>query len=64
MATKRMDESWQRVRHQIEGMWSDVDFDDKEMKRARGSLPRMIDLVHHKTGEPRNNIRQKIMATL
>ncbi len=62
MATPRMNESWARVREQIEAIWSSCEFDDKEMKKARGSLPRMVELIHEKTGEPKAEIIQKITA--
>ena len=62
MATKRMNESWRQVKAQIESIWSEADFDDKEMKKARGDLNKMVNLVHEKTGEPRNQIFHKIAA--
>ena len=62
MATERMNESLDRVREQIEVIWSGVEFGDKEMKKARGDLPTMVELIHEKTGEPRSDIIQKITA--
>lgn len=64
MATKRMNESWRRVKRQIETIWEGTEFDDKEMKRARGNLTQMINLIHEKTGEPRNEILNKMSAIL
>ncbi len=64
MATDRMNDSWRRVKSQIESIWTDVDFADAEMKRARGSLPKMVNLIHQKTGEPRAEIMQKMTAVL
>lgn len=65
MATKRMNESWRRIREQIRSIWSDEDLGtDKEMKRARGSLRMMINLIHEKTGEPRSKISKKISAII
>ena len=64
MATPRMNESWMQVRRQIESIWSETDFTDKEMKKARGNMQRMVTLVHQKTGEPRNEIFQKISAII
>lgn len=65
MATKRMNESWRRVRDQIRAIWSEEDLGtDKEMKKARGSLRMMINLIHHKTGEPRAKISRKISAII
>ncbi|MCB0718181.1 MAG: general stress protein CsbD [Bacteroidetes bacterium] len=62
MATDRMNENWARVKSQIEAVWSDHDFGDKEMKKARGNLRDMVNLIHEKTGEPRSEITQKIIA--
>lgn len=64
MATKRMNESWRYVKEQIQTIWSEVEFGDQEMKRARGSLPKMVNLIHEKTGEPRPQIMQKMAAVL
>ena len=63
MATKRMNESWRRIRSRIRKMYSDTDLGtDKELKRTRGSLRMMVNLIHHKTGEPRSEIRNQISA--
>ncbi len=64
MATQRMNDSWARVREQIESIWSEAEFGDKEMKKARGDLNKMVNLVHEKTGEPHNQIFQKIAAII
>ena len=64
MATKRMNESWRRVKTQIETIWEGTEFDDSEMKRARGSLQKMVNLIHEKTGESRSEIMQKMGAIL
>ncbi|MFT4604592.1 MAG: hypothetical protein ACI9W4_001325 [Rhodothermales bacterium] len=64
MATSAMNDSWARVRAQIDTVWPDVEFGDKEMKKARGNLPKMVELIHEKTGEPRAGIMQKISAFL
>ncbi len=64
MATKAMNESWRRVRAQIKSIWNDIDFNDKEMKRARGDMREMITLIEDKTGEPRDEIRRKMGAIL
>lgn len=64
MATRRMNQSWRDVKDQIQNIWSEVDFEDKEMKQARGSLPEMITLIHRKTGESREQILQKMGAVL
>ncbi|MBO6575470.1 MAG: hypothetical protein JJ896_10745 [Rhodothermales bacterium] len=64
MATQAMNDSWRRVQNQITSVWSDVEFGDKEMKKARGNLRKMVELIHEKTGEPRPAIMQKISAFL
>ena len=64
MATTAMNESWRRVQNQITSVWADVEFGDKEMKKARGNLRKMVELIHEKTGEPRPAIMQKISAFL
>ena len=64
MATQSMNDSWARVVDQIRTIWNDEDFDDAEMKKARGKLNKMVDLIHEKTGEPRPDIMQKISAFL
>jgi len=64
MATQSMNDSWTRVVDQIRTIWSGQEFDDAEMKKARGQLNKMVDLIHEKTGEPRPEIIQKISAFL
>ena len=64
MATEAMNESWRRIRDQVKSIWSDVDFDDKEMKRARGEMDKMVRLIHDRTGEPREDISRKMGAIL
>lgn len=64
MATKRMNDSWRQVKSQIESIWSEADFGDKEMKKARGDMRKMVNLIHEKTGEPRPQIFQKISAII
>ncbi|MDX1419939.1 MAG: general stress protein CsbD [Rubricoccaceae bacterium] len=64
MATKKMNQDWRRLRDRIKDLWSDVDFKDGNMKKTRGSLRQMVTLIHHKTGEPRPEIRRKIVAVM
>jgi uncharacterized protein YjbJ (UPF0337 family) len=64
MATEAMNESWRRVRDQIKNIWDDVDWNDKEMKRARGEMHKIVGLIHDKTGESREEIRRKMSAIL
>jgi hypothetical protein len=58
MATEQMENSWVRIKTQIQTFWGE--FDEKEMKKARGNLPKMVRLIHEKTGEDKNSIIQKI----
>ena len=64
MATQRMNDSWSQVRTQIESIWNEAEFGDKEMKKARGDMRRMVNLIHEKTGEPHHEIFQKISAII
>ena len=64
MATESMNESWRRVVEQIETIWADQTFDDAELKKARGSLKKMVDLIQSKTEESKADIMQKISAFL
>ena len=58
MATEQMEDSWVRIKEQIQIFWGE--FDEKDMKKARGNLPKMVSLIHEKTGEDKNSIIQKI----
>lgn len=58
MATERMEESWSRIKTQIQNIWGE--FDEKEMKKARGDLREMVSMIHEKTGEDVQQIIQKI----
>ena len=62
MANQRMEENWVRVKAQIESIWGD--FDEKELKKARGNLKKMVRLIHEKTGEDQTSIRQKMSAII
>jgi hypothetical protein len=64
MATEAMDEDWRRVREQVKSIWSETEFDDKAMKRSRGNLTKMINLIQQKTGETREQIRRKMDAVI
>lgn len=64
MATEAMNESWRRIRDQIKTIWDDADFDDKQMKRARGDMEKIMGLIQDKTGESREEIRRKMSAIL
>ena len=64
MATEKMNEEWRRIRDQIKDIWADTDFDDKQMKRARGEMEKIMGLIHDKTGESIEEIRRKMSAIL
>ncbi len=64
MATEKMNEDWRRIRDQIKDIWSDTDFDNKQMKRARGDMEKIMGLIHDKTGESIEEIRRKMSAIL
>ncbi|MDX1439224.1 MAG: general stress protein CsbD [Rubricoccaceae bacterium] len=64
MATERMNQNWRIIRDRIKGVWPEVDFEDRNMRKARGSLRQMVTLVHEHTGESRDEIRRKIMAVM
>lgn len=64
MATKRMNESWRRMKTRIETIWDGAEFDDDELKRARGDLQQLVRIIEDKTGEPRTAILQKMNAIL
>ena len=64
MATERMNENWLQVCSQIESIWNEATFHEKEMKQARGNMRKMVQLIHDKTGEPKSEIFQKISAII
>jgi hypothetical protein len=64
MATEKMNRDWRDLRDRIKGLWSEVEFEDQNLKQTRGSLRRMVTLIHEKTGEPRLAIRKKIVAVM
>ncbi len=63
MATRRMEESWERTKQQIRIIWGDI-LSDQELQKARGDLHAMVSLIHKKTGESREEILQKMEAIL
>lgn len=64
MATPKMNRDWRRVRDRIKAMWSDVEFDDQRMKKARGSFRQMVSLIHARTDEPRAEIRDRLASVV
>ena len=61
MSKQRMEQNWQRLKAQILSVWGDLD--EQELKKARGNLGQMVNIIHEKTGEDRSLIMRK-MATL
>ncbi len=64
MATDAMNESWKRVMNQIQTIWTEEEFEEIELKKARGDLRKMVDLIHDRTGEEKLDIMQKISSVL
>lgn len=64
MATPKMNRDWRQVRDRIKALWSDVEFDDKRMKKTRGSLRKMVSLIHARTDEPRAEIRNRLASVI
>ncbi|MDA1028621.1 MAG: general stress protein CsbD [Bacteroidetes bacterium] len=64
MATQSMNDSWSRVVNQIKSIWGEEEFGEEEIKKARGSLSKMVVLIHEKTGESKPDITMKIAAFL
>jgi hypothetical protein len=64
MATPRMDQRWFRIRDRIKTVYAGVDLTDKEMRRTRGNLGKMVNLLHEKTGEPQDDIRKTVSALI
>ena len=62
MGKQRMNDNWERMKTQILSTWNDLDED--ELKKARGSLGRMVNLIHDQTGEDRDLIMRKMTAFL
>ena len=64
MATDAMNESWKRVMTQIQSIWSEEEFVEAELRKARGDLRKMVDIIHDQTGEEKMDIMTKITAVL
>ena len=62
MSKARMEQNWQRVKAQIQAVWGEIV--DTDLKKARGNLGKMVNLIHEKTGEDRMVIMQKMNAVL
>jgi hypothetical protein len=50
------------LREQLRTRWTDLSEDDIE--RTSGSLDRLIDRIHERTGEPRPSIRRELRRIL
>ena len=61
---KRMEDNWNRVSSQIKVLWGECEFNDDELKKARGNLGKMVTLIHEKSGEDRMVILQKMNAVI
>ncbi len=55
-----MEQSWQRMIAQILSVWGDLD--EQDLKKARGDLGQMVNLIHEKTGEDRALIMRKMVT--
>ena len=62
MGKQRMTDNWERMKSQILSTWADLD--ESEMKKARGNLVQMVNLIHSQTGEDRQLIMRKMSAFL
>lgn len=62
MGKQRMNDNWERMKAQILSTWGDLD--ESEMKKARGNLGQMVNLIHSQTGEDRQIIMRKMSAFL
>ncbi len=62
MANARMEQSWGRVKEQIFDMWGE--FEEKDLKKARGNFGKMVNLIQEKTGEDPNSIIEKMSAII
>ena len=57
-----MNQNWDRMRSQIQATWDGLE--DDELKKARGSLSQMVNLIVSQTGEDRKVVMQKMSAFL
>ena len=64
MATESMNESWKRILTQIQATWTEQDFQDSDLKKGRGNLKKIVELIHEATGDPKADITQKIISFL
>jgi hypothetical protein len=57
---ERMEDNWTRMRAQIQSTWENLE--DGDLKKARGDLKQMVNLIHAETGEDRDLIMRKMSA--
>ncbi|MEM6325981.1 MAG: general stress protein CsbD [Bacteroidota bacterium] len=57
---ERMESNWSRMKSQIQSTWDGLD--DGDLKKARGDLNQMVNLIHAETGEDRQLIMRKMSA--
>ncbi len=55
-----MDQSWDRMKDQITAQWEGLD--ESALKKARGNLSKVVDLIAEHTGEARASIMTKMSA--
>ena len=57
---ERMEDNWTRMKSQIQSTWNNID--ESDLKKARGDLNQMVNLIHAETGEDRQIIMRKMSA--
>ncbi|HEX9951986.1 MAG TPA: hypothetical protein VGB53_09480 [Rubricoccaceae bacterium] len=60
MSKARMDQNWDRMKDQIVAQWGGID--EGALKKARGNLSKVVDLIAEHTGEARATIMTKMSA--
>ncbi len=55
-----MDQSWDRMKDQITAQWEGLD--EGALKKARGNLSKVVDIIAEHTGEARASIMTKMQA--
>ena len=55
-----MDQNWERMKEQILAQWNGVD--EGALKKARGNLGKVVDLIVEHSGEPRAAVMTKMSA--
>ncbi len=57
-----MDQNWERMKTQITSQWEGLD--EGALKKARGNLTKVVDIIAEHTGEERGSIMTKMTAFL